>query len=126
MGEIMGLAMAGSGCAYCGQHINAYSEPTGRMTPPFNTVYDSGRWFDGRHVCKDCFKKLYAVRMKEVGNILEKVYPGNTERIKLKRVVDGMTAITVTTMNCKNITSDIKTYEDWKKKMKKKIKEVKI
>jgi hypothetical protein len=95
------------------------------MTPPYNTVIDGGRWFDGRHVCEKCFKKLYVVRMKEVGDILKKVYPGNAEKTKIKRVGDGMEAITVTMMNCKNITSDVKTYEDWKIKMEKKIKEAK-
>jgi hypothetical protein len=91
------------------------------MTPPFNSVIDGGRWFDGRHVCRNCFEELYNARLKEITDILEKAYPGDTKKSRFRRCGDGIEAITVATMNCKNITGDVKTYEDWKKKMEKKI-----
>jgi DNA-directed RNA polymerase subunit RPC12/RpoP len=55
----MAFAAALGKCVKCGKPIRHWIEPTGRMSPPFNTEYSDG-WFYPHlngELCPDCDDK---------------------------------------------------------------------
>ena len=115
----MPWAMRGDSCKQCGAHIGARAHPTGRMTPPFNTVEDDGVMFDGKHVCRKCYEKLLESRIKEMITLVKTRHPESRNGEYYKYIPFG----SIGTLSIGECGSEYKT---WKKKIEKEIKEMKV